>query len=199
MPMPKIKWVGFQKWDKGYPEIPLPEDATEITSPDHYFLASLKYGIIPMLVCFAALFGKRMLYGEFPLDRRFLIIGIVIGILLIPVHELLHSVCFPRGSTVYVGLSPEKLAAFAVCHTPITKKRFIVMSLMPVILWLVPFALFLLFPISWKIPAALSWPAAMIGAVSPSPDYMDVHRFCKCVPNRAYIQSSNSGWYWFTK
>jgi hypothetical protein len=45
---------------------------------------------------------------------------------LISVHELLHAVCFPRGSTVYVGLSPEKLAAFAVCHTPITKKRFMV-------------------------------------------------------------------------
>jgi len=197
--MPTIKWVGLQKWDREYPDVPVPGHAVPMDSPENPFKASVPFGIFPMLLCFAALIGKRLYYGEFPLDRRFVFVGILCGLMLIPIHEFLHAVCFPHGATVYVGISPEKFAAFAVCFTPVSKKRFMVMSLMPVLLGLIPLVLFLAIPISWKIPAAILWPAAMIGMISPSPDYMDAWNFGKAVPRGAFVQSSNRGWYWYQK
>ena len=33
-----------------------------------------------------------------------------------PVHELLHAICYCEGQTLYIGISLKKIAAFAVCH-----------------------------------------------------------------------------------
>lgn len=195
--MPKIKWVGLQKWSKEYPDEPLPNEAVVISYPENNIRSSLKYGILPMLLCFLALYVKQKIYHEFPLNRSLAIAGILLGLILIPVHEYLHAVSFPKNSIVYLGLSPKRLAAFTVCHYPLSKKRFIMMSLLPVLLGIIPLLLFLLFPISWKIPSAICWPAAMIGFLSPMPDYMEVHLFGKQVPSNAYIQATNNGWYWF--
>ena len=78
-----------------------------------------------------------------------------------------------------------------------SRKRAIVMSLLPAILGIIPLVLFCVFPISWKIPSAICWAAAAFGLLSPSPDYMDVHYILKQVPKQAYIQSNNSGWFWY--
>ena len=192
-----IQWVGCQKWDTDFPELPLPAHAKRLDFPEHMLTASLPYGILPMLVCYAALFGKIAASPVFPLDRRFVPLGILLGLLLIPVHEVLHAVCFPKAATVYVGLAPEKLAAFAVCFSPVSLGRFGVMSLLPAALGLAPLALFWLFPAGWGVAAALCWPAAMIGLISPCPDYMSVLRVLRHVPAGALIQASNSGWYWY--
>lgn len=192
-----IQWVGCQKWDTDFPELPLPAHAKRLDFPEHMLTASLPYGILPMLVCYAALFGKIAASPVFPLDRRFVPLGILLGLLLIPVHEVLHAACFPKAATVYVGLAPEKLAAFAVCFSPVSRGRFCVMSLLPAALGLAPLALFWLFPAGWGVAAALCWPAAMIGLISPCPDYMSVLRVLRHVPAGALIQASNSGWHWY--
>ena len=197
--MPKIIWAGWRKWDEDYPEEPMPEHAVKINSPEHPFRAGMKYALPPVLLCFAVLFIKKWICGAFPLDRRFVFAGIVAGLILVPVHELLHAVCFPENSTVYIGLSPEKFAAFAVCHFPLSKRRFVVMSLLPAVLGIVPLLLFCVFPVSWGIASAVCWPAAMIGLVSPYPDYMDAVQFRKQVPDGAWIQSGNDGWHWYRK
>lgn len=192
-----IQWVGCQKWDTDFPDLPLPARAERLEFPKHMLTAALPYGVLPMLVCYAALFGKIAVSPVFPLDRRFVPLGLLLGLLLIPVHEVLHAVCFPKGATVYVGLAPEKLAAFAVCFSPVSRRRFCVMSLLPVVLGVAPLALFWLFPAGWGAAAALCWPAAMIGLVSPCPDYMSVLRVLRRVPAGAFLQASNSGWYWY--
>jgi hypothetical protein len=197
--MPKIIWDGCQKWDKDYPEEPLPENAVKMEQDEHYLWASLKYAVLPMIFCFLLLFLKRWAIQDFPMDRGFIFLGILLGLVLIPLHEGLHAVCFPKNATVYMGLCPKKFAAFTVCHFPIAKRRFIVMSLLPALLGVIPLALFCIFPGSWKIAAALLWPAGTIGLLSPSPDYMDVAHFQKQVPKGAFIQSKNDGWYWFMK
>ena len=195
--MPSIHWEGNQDWGKDYPEVAIPDHAVKIESRGGSLDGSLPYGILPMLFCFACLFLKVKAFGEFPLDKPYALAGIVLGLCLLPVHELLHAVCCPPGAEVYCGISIRKFAAFCVCHYPMTRRRFIVMSLLPAVLGLIPLILFLIFPISWKIPSAVCWPAAMIGLMSPMPDYKDVHNVLRQVPPGAMIQSCNHGWYWF--
>lgn len=195
--MPEIKWVGIKDWDAAFPEEHLPNGAKPLRCPDPLSASTLPYGLAPLLLCFGALFGKAWLLGRFPMDTGAIPVGILLGLLLIPVHEYLHGVCYPKGCTVYVGVAPKKLAAFAVCHTPISWRRFMVMSLLPAVLGAVPLILFLLAPGGWGAAMGVCWPLAVMGLLSPMPDYMNVACVHRQVPPGAMLQTTNSGFFWY--
>ena len=194
--MPKIIWCGNKKWDSDFPENPLPENAVKLCRKENIFTGSLLYGIIPLLFCFMIIFIKWHWLGTKTVRPVLVPVGVLIGLLMTPVHELLHAVCYQKGQIVYIGLSLEKVAAFAVCHEKISKRRFIVMSLMPVLLGIIPLTVFLIAPSS-PVISAICIPSGIIGMLGPMPDYMDVHIVLKQVPKGAFIQSQNSGFYWF--
>lgn len=194
--MPKIVWCGNKPWDTEFPEKPIPKAAHLLKRPETIFKSSLVFGILPLLLCCAMLFIKWFLIGERIVNPFYIPLGILLGLLLMPVHELLHAVCYTRINTVYVGISIKKFAAFAVCHEPISKIRFVIMSLMPVLLGIVPFAVFLAVPPDALI-SGICVPCGIIGFLSPMPDYMDVYLVLKQLPKGATLQSSNSGIYWY--
>ncbi len=195
--MAKIQWVGRQEWDTAYPEEPLPQGAKPLRCPEPLSAAALPYGLPPLLACFGAMLWKARLLGQFPLNPWFIPAGILLGLLLIPVHELLHGACFPKGRTVYIGITPEKLAAFAVCHAPLPRWRFVVMCLLPTVLGLVPLAIFLLAPGPWGSVRGICWPLAVMGLLSPMPDYMNISCVLRQTPQKARVQSTNSGLWYF--
>lgn len=195
--MPEIKWVGVKDWDAAFPEEHLPYGAKPLRCPDPLSAATLPYGLIPLALCFAALFVKVWLLGRFPMDVSMIPVGILLGLLLIPVHEYLHGACFPKGCTVYIGIVPKKLAAFAVCHSPISWRRFMAMSLLPAVLGIVPLALFLLAPAGCGRLMGVCWPLAVMGLLSPMPDYMNAACVYKQVPRGAQVQTTNSGCFWY--
>lgn len=195
--MARIVWEGNQNWDKEYPEGVPPLNAHRIKRPDGILKASTPYGIIPMLLCCACVFYKRSAASEFPFDFRIIPLSFVLGFLLIPVHEFLHAVCYPANAKVYTGIALKKIAAYAISFCPKSKLRFIVMSLMPIILGIIPLLVFVFTPVSCKIVLTLCVVPMFMGLISPSPDYMDVIHVIKQVPDRAMIQAANDGLYWF--
>ncbi len=194
--MAKIIWEGNQPWDKEYPEGRVPPKGTKLKRADDILKASLPYGILPMILCFACIFIKREASDGFLFDLRFIPVSFLLGFALIPVHELLHAVCYPKDATVYVGVCLKKVAAYAVSFYPISKGRYILMSLAPVLLGIVPLIAFLVCPIREKALLTLCIVPAFMGMISPSPDYMDVISIIGQVPNGALIQASNDGLYW---
>ena len=187
--MPRIIWCGNKKWDSAFPEKPLPENAVNLERKADIFTGSLLYGIVPFLdVCRKYGVALISLIAPTSANRA--------AMLLMPVHELLHAVCYCKDQTVYIGISLEKFAAFAVCHEKISRRRFIVMSLMPMLLGIIPLAVFLIASSS-PILTAICIPTGVIGMLSPMPDYMDVHMVLKQVPKGASVQSQNDGFYWF--
>ena len=101
-----------------------------------------------------------------------------------------------KGQKVYIGICLKKFAAFAVCHEPISKRRFVIMSLMPMLLGIIPLAIFLLSPPNAFL-SGICIPMGIIGMLSPMPDYMDVHIICKQVPKGAFVHTQNDGFYWY--
>lgn len=194
--MAHIIWCGNKKWDSRFPEKPLPENAVKMERKANIFTGSLLYGIVPFLFCLLIIYMKWNWLGTKTVYPALVPVGILVGLLLMPVHELLHAVCYCKGQTVFTGISLEKFAAFAVCHERISRRRFVVMSLMPILLGIIPLAVFLLAPSS-PILSAICIPAGIIGMLSPMPDYMDVCMVYRQVPKGAYIQSRNDGIYWF--
>jgi len=194
--VPKIKWVGNRPWGTEFPEFPLPEDASPIDRPENIFTACLPYGIVPLLLSCALIVLKRQITGVGAAAPVFMPAGIILGLLLLPAHELLHAACYPQTATVYTGISLDKFAAFSVCHEPLTKTRFIIMSLMPALLGLIPLAVFFAAPPN-AVLSGICIPAGIIGVLSPMPDYMDVRLVCRQAPRGAVIQTSNRGFFWY--
>ena len=132
--MPKIIWCGNKSWDTDFPENTLPNNAKRIERPDNIFKSSLLYGILPLIFSYAIICIKWFMIGEKAMNPIYVPFGIILGLLLLPVHEVLHGVCYKKGQKVYIGICLKKFAAFAVCHEPISKRRFVIMSLMPMLL-----------------------------------------------------------------
>ena len=122
-------------------------------------------------------------------------LGIILGLLLMPVHEVLHGVCYKKGQKVYIGICLKKFAAFAVCHEPISKRRFIMMSLMPMLLGIMPLAIFLLSPPNAFL-SGICIPMGIIGMLSPMPDIwmytLFANKYLRC-----FSSYSNDGFYWY--
>ncbi len=194
--MPNIKWCGNKPWDTEFPEQPLPENAAPLLRPENIFKASLVYGLPPLLLCWAVLGLKWGVLGPPVVNPLYMPLGLALGMALIPVHEYLHAVCYSAKNTVYVGVCAEKLAAFAVCHEPISKRRFIGMSLAPALLGIVPLAVFLLASPS-ALLSGLCVPSGIIGMLSPMPDYMDVWLVLRQLPRGATLQTTNQGYFWY--
>ena len=194
--MPKIIWCGNKSWDTDFPENTLPNNAKRIERPDNIFKSSMPYGILPLIFSYAIIYIKWFVIGERAMNPIYVPLGIILGLLLMPVHEVLHGVCYKKGQKVYIGICLKKFAAFAVCHEPISKRRFIIMSLMPMLLGIIPLAIFLLSP-SNAVLSGICIPMGIIGMFSPMPDYMDVHIICKQVPESAFVHTQNDGFYWY--
>ena len=128
--MPKIIWCGNKSWGTDFPENTLPNNAKRIERPDNIFKSSLLYGILPLIFSYAIICIKWFMIGEKAMNPIYVPFGIILGLLLLPVHEVLHGVCYKKGQRVYIGICLKKFAAFAVCHEPISKRRFVIMSLM---------------------------------------------------------------------
>ena len=194
--MPKIIWCGNKSWDTDFPENMLPNNAKRIERPDNIFKSSIPYGILPFIFSYAIIYIKWFVIGERAINPIYVPLGIIFGLLLMLVHEVLHGVCYKKGQKVYIGICLKKFAAFAVCHEPISKRRFIIMSLMPMLLGIIPLAIFLLSP-SNAVLSGICIPMGIIGMLSPMPDYMDVHIICKQVPKGAFVHTQNDGFYWY--
>lgn len=89
------------------------------------FTGSLICGVVPFLICRLIIYIKWHWLGTKTVYPALVPVGILIGLILMPVHELPHAVCYCKGQTVYIGISLEKLAAFAVCREKISRHMII--------------------------------------------------------------------------
>jgi hypothetical protein len=191
--MPKIQWEGNGDWEKSFPELPLPKNAKLLQRPADPVRGSTPYMILPGILCFAAVFVKARLAGTFLFDPWYAPLAFLVGFLVaMPLHEWLHGICYPREAVVYIGLR-----AYAVCFYPISKRRFILMSLAPAVPGILALAVFLLCPAGQKPLMSVYIVSAFMGLLSPAPDYMDVFLVAKSVPKGATIQASNQGLFWY--
>jgi len=197
--VPKIVFKGITKADD--PVLlevkERPQGAKELRVSEHYMWTSLVFALPCMLLCLALLFVKKEMMQDFPMIRPMIPLGILLGIACCLLHELLHAVLQPKEATAYIGFIPSQFMFYMKCKEPISKKRFIAMALLPMILGVIPLIAFLVS--ENQTLNAIFWPMAMIGLVSPAPDYLNVYHIIRQVPAGAYIQDAPQGMCWFVK
>lgn len=198
--MPKIIWKGIIKNEDDFPIAQIPKNAKKLDSEESLKkmqIKALPFMIPSVLLCFICMFAKTYIANEKIINISFIFIGVVIGLLLIIIHELLHAIAFPKNATVYIGIVPKSFTAVALSSSPVKRNRFIFLSILPIILGVIPLVIFCFGSNSSKELNGLMFGMAIMGMVSVYPDIYNIFNVLKVVPRNATIQNNKNETYYF--
>ncbi len=188
----KGKFTTYDDLPKGE----LPENAVAFKEPKTMAgvnLVAILYALPIMVVMtvIMAIFGGREMYGKFGLW------GCVIALVLIPLHEYIHALFCGKDSEVYMYYSLRHFMMFVLTLAPMTKSRFIVMSLMPSLFlgWLPFWAGLLICPGTAFGGILIS--TGVFGTLFGCGDYMNIFNAARQMPKGSLTQLSGMHSYWF--
>ncbi len=198
--MPKIIWKGIIKSEKDFPTADIPKNAKKLNSEEDLKkmqIKALPFMIPSVLICFICIFTKTFIANEKVINVGFLFLGVIIGFLLILVHELLHAIAFPKNATVYIGVIPKSFTAVALSSSPVNRNRFIFLSILPIILGLIPLVLFCFSRNDLRELNGILFGISIMGMISVYPDIYNIFNILKVVPKNATIQNNKNETYYF--
>ena len=198
--VPKIIWKGIIKSEDDFPTAKIPKNAIKIETEEDIKkmqLKALPFIIPSILICFICMFVKTFIANQQVIHIGFLLIGVLVGLLLLIVHEFLHAIAFPKNATVYIGIMPKSFAAVALSASPVKRNRLIWISILPIILGIIPLILFCIAPIHLKVFNGLMFGIAIMGMTSVYPDIYNIYHILKVVPRHASIQNNKNEMYYF--
>lgn len=186
----KIKWIG--KYDgNNLPTVDVGDDAKSL--PEVTTKSALM--LIPILLIFAiCVYCKRVYLGGIVFSKVSWMIGILIALLFFPVHELLHAICFPSGSQVFMFYTMQGLGI--TCTTPMTRNRYIFVNLFPsMILGGISLILFLVIPCIYAFASTVLCVFSLLHLGSGYVDYLNIIHLLE-LPKNTIIQISGAKTYW---
>lgn len=198
--MPKIIWKGIIKSEDDFPSSDIPKNAKRLNTEEDIKkmqIKALPFMIPSVVVLLLCMLLKTLIAGEKIINFLFIFIGVIVGLFLLIVHELLHAIVYPKNATVYIGIMPKSFTAVALSSSPIKRNRFIVSSILPIILGIIPLMIFCFSNNDLKELNGLMFGMAVMGMVSVYPDFYNVYCVIKQVPKNAFIQNDKNTTYYY--
>lgn len=198
--MPKIIWKGIIKCEDDFPTSDIPQNAKRLNAEEDMKkmqIKALPFMIPSFLILLICMFLKTFIAGEKIVNILFIFIGVIIGILLLIVHELLHAIAYPKNAIVYIGIMPKSFTAVALSSSPVKRNRFIFLSVLPIILGVIPLIVFYFSNNDFKELNGLMFGMAIMGMISVYPDFYNIFHVLKQVPKNATIQNDKNATYYY--
>ena len=155
----------------------LPKNAVKIETPQSIEEMMKKAAPIAAVLCvlmFVTMLCKTVINKTVVISHVFILIGFCLGYICLVIHEWLHGIVYPRNALVTIGKITGKISFVALASYPLRRDRFILMCLLPFVLGLVPFILFVISPAEFRVFNGLNFGMACMGMVSPFPDVFNV-------------------------
>ena len=144
--------------------------------------------------------NNRQKKNWFMVSKKGFIIGAVSSFLLQGLHEMLHGIAFPTGSTVYIGIIKGNFSGYATSTDPMNIIQCVVYYLLPAfVLGIVPLLGFVLDKEKKSTFCWFCYGFALIGLVQTAPDWFGLFPILRQVPRNAIIQMSGWHTYWYLK
>lgn len=195
-----LVWKGIYKGKDQLPVGELPERAVKFKEPDSMLMLNVVASIfiIPviMLVAIAYLIKSNLLGTS--VDMNFINLwGILLAFSMILPHELLHAVLFPKDKEVELWVSPSAFTAFVVSTAPVSKGRFIFLSLLPnIVFGFIPLIIWIFVPEGGTMTEIL-FSFAVISLSFGIGDYLNVFNAIFQMPKGSIQQLSGMNSYWY--
>ncbi|MBR4619190.1 MAG: DUF3267 domain-containing protein [Bacilli bacterium] len=184
--MAKLKMIGIIKENQinKYQKYNTSEKMVLIVGDkDNIQIKAIPICIVFILLCILCLFLK-VFYSSIIINPVIAIIGFLIGFMLLIVHEVLHGIVYPKNVSVSIGFIPP-ITFVALASYPMSKKRFILMCLLPFVLGVIPLLILIIFNNS--IICSLCIGLMFFGMISPYPDVYNVIQVIKKVPKNKKV------------
>lgn len=155
----------------------LPTTAEKLDAPvttEDMMKKSMPIAIALCLIMFLTMFIKTFTNKSRVVFPPMVLGGLLIGFLLIIVHEWLHAIVYPKEANVTLGKLKGKMVFVALASYPLKRIRFIFMCLLPFLLGIIPLMLFILSSPQETVFNGLMFGIACMGMVSPFPDVYNV-------------------------
>ena len=197
----KLIYRGRYTGESQLPRADLPPGAVPFREPADTAalnLAAMKWSLLALAAAAALGAVTIPLRGGLVLGAGlWFVVGFAASFLTLLPHELLHGLCFGRGAEVHLFVSPKDLMAFVVCTRPVSRGRFILMSLLPNLIfgWL-PFLLWCLTPYSGAGSDILLWFSSCCISFGGG-DYLNVWNALRQMPRGSVQQISGFHSYWY--
>ena len=162
---------------KKYQSGALPATAQKLDAPatiNEMMIKSAPIAVAASMVLALTMFLKTFINKQFVVSLPAILTGALLGILLLVVHEWLHAIVYPRNATVTIGKLKGKMAFVALASFPLKRSRFIIMSLLPFLLGILPLACFIISSPQEMVFNGLMFGLACVGMTSPHPDVYNV-------------------------
>ena len=197
----KLIYRGRYTGESQLPRADLPPGAVPFREPADTAalnLAAMKWSLLALAAAAALGVVTIPLRGGLVLGAGlWFVVGFAASFLTLLPHELLHGMCFGRGAEVHLFVSPKDLMAFVVCTRPISKGWFILMSLLPNLVfgWL-PFLVWCVTPYAGMGSDVLLWFSFCCISFGGG-DYMNVWNALRQMPRGSVQQISGFHSYWY--
>ena len=198
--MPRIKWVGIIRDIDIFQTGVLPKNAIQLRMPrdlNGMMTTALPFVLPPALLCCGSVFLKTLLVHHRQIRPLWIAVGALAGLLLIFLHELLHAIVYPKGAYVYIGIVPGVFAAVALASHPMRRGRFLLMTLLPAVLGIIPLVLFWMLPKDTVVLNSIVFGIAVMGLVMPYTDYYTAYQVLRQTPKECFVQNEKDDVYYF--
>lgn len=197
----RLVWKGKCDTISQIAESVLPQGAVRFKEPETPLALNLAacIFILPVLaLVVGAMIAKSAIVPSYSFVGIGSLWGILLALAMVMPHELLHAVCFPRDAEAQIWYSPKNLIAFVYSPAPVTKGRFIFLSLFPSLIFgLLPLALWIFIPSQNARLSESVLAFAACGLFSGAGDYLNVYNAIVQMPRRTMTQLSGFHSYWF--
>lgn len=199
----KLIWKGKFKGFEDLPVGELPENAVRFEEPEsaEELAKETRRFLIPVVIfLLAVIFLRIRVIGFFKLRDVINPLGVILIPFSILPHEFLHAILFPKNSEVEMWYSIKQMVALVTSTAPITKKRFIFLSLFPnIVFGFLPLILWIFIPNNMSFTSGTLFTFGFISLTMGVGDFMNVYNTIKQVPKGAMTQISGFNSYWFFK
>jgi len=198
----KLVYRGSLRYLEQLPKGDLPENAVKINeslTTQQLKNTSYLYFIPPGIFIGLILLVGHLLHGDLRFGIDWLRGAIGLGIFAVAffLHEFLHAICAPWRAEVGWYFIPVQWSLFIHTTAPMSKARFITMSLFPnILLGVVPLIVWVVFPFDPMVSTILLLAAGLM-TMSGFSDYMNAAHAWRQMPSGSKHQLSGFNYYWF--
>lgn len=196
-------WKGKYENEKQLPVVNLPSNAIrfkEPKTPAQLNLVASLFLIPVVFIVIGAIYLKKALGFEFNIGLGNIIYnwGALLAFSMILPHEFLHAIAFPKKSEVELWYSLENLMAFVFSTAPMTKTRFLYVSLLPnIIFGFLPLAAWIFMPSHLSSLSGILLSFSVWSLCFGIGDFLNVFNTITQMPKNSITQLSGFHSYWY--
>ncbi|MCD5414448.1 MAG: DUF3267 domain-containing protein [Clostridiales bacterium] len=195
----KLNWKGKYKGVESLAKGTLPEDAVMFREPKTMSELGWVASIFLIPVFLVVGIGTYLRFGEivffFGMINSW---GALLALVMIVPHEVLHAIAFPKDAEVDAWYSLKYGMAFVHSTHPVSKNRFIFLSLLPnIVFGFIPFILWVFIPNESTWLTEFWFTFSVLGLTVGVGDYLNVFNSIWQMPKNAVTQHSGFNSYWY--